>query len=412
MATGTSASALFDSANRANPYPLYEELRETGEGAHFIEPMNSWVLLRYDHLTRLSRDRGHWSSDVFGTDIGFGAHNADDPEHQRFAQVAKHNLIASDAPVHTRLRALVGHAFTGRAAKSWGPAIDAVATEVLDTITGGEEIEVVSRVAEVMPVWVISRLLGVPISDRERFRRLSVAFTETFDPTVVGERRDRAIRDSVELFDYVRKMAEQRRTHPGEDLLSTLLHAEEQGDRLTIDELVATVCMLLVAGNETTADVIASGLALLLSHPAQLDALRADPTLVDSAVLEVLRYESPLQFTGRVAAQDVQLGPHTVEKGVNVFFCLASANRDPRQFDRADEFDIRRGDRRHLAFGAGPHFCIGNQLALAEAGAFLRHLLARSPAMELTGPAVVRTDRFYQRGYAMLPVAFATRATV
>lgn len=398
------AAALLAPDSRMDPYPLYSELRERNGGVHYLEPIDFWVALRYDDVQRLSRERHLWSSDMFVEGMGFGSYDRDDPVHRRYAEVASRNLMIRDAPDHTRLRALLNHAFTGRAARAWVPAIETVVNEVLGHIEPGSEIDLLPSVAEVVPVWVISMLIGVPIADREHFRRLSIAFTETFDPTIDGERRDKAIRASVELFEYVKDMAVDRTRAPGEDLLSTLIHAEEDGSRLSIDELVASVCMLLVAGNETTADLIATGLALFLDHPDQLIELRKDPALISTALLEVLRYESPLQFSPRIANEEVQLGPETLAKGSKVLFGHASGNRDPRQYDRPDEFDIRRGDRRHLAFAAGPHFCIGNSLALTEGEVFFRILFERFPEITATGPGVKRTDRLFQHGYGQLPV--------
>jgi cytochrome P450 len=173
-----------------------------------------------------------------------------------------------------------------------------------------------------------------------------------------------------------------------------------------MNELVASACMLLVAGNETTADLIATGLALFLDHPDQLKAMQDDRSLVDSAMLEVLRYESPLQFSPRIATEEVQAGGQTIPKGSKVFFGHGSANRDPRQFDRPDEFDVRRGDKRHLAFAAGPHFCIGNQLALTEGKVFFNNLFDRFATITPGGPGELRTDRFFQHGYHYLPVTF------
>jgi len=398
------AAALLAPASRVDPYPLYSELRERNGGVHYLEPIDFWVALRYDDVQRLSRERQVWSSDMFVADMGFGSYDHDDPVHQRYAEVASRNLMIRDAPDHTRLRALLNHAFTGRAARAWAPTIETVVNEVLDQIASGAEIDLLPTVAEVIPVWVISQLIGVPIADREHFRELSVGFTKTFDPTIDGEHRDRAIRQSVELFDYVKGMAVDRTRSPGNDLLTTLIQAEEDGSRLSMDELIACVCMLLVAGNETTADLIATGLALFLAHPEQLGELRKDPALIGTALLEVLRYESPLQFSPRIATEEVQLGPETLAKGSKVLFGHASGNRDPRQYERPDEFDIRRGDKRHLAFAAGPHFYIGNQLALTEGEVFFRILFERFTDIVATRPGTKRTDRLFQHGYANLPV--------
>lgn len=404
-----SPNDLLTEQARIDPYPLYAELRERDEGVHFLEPLDFWVALRYDHVQRLSRERKAWSSDMFVEGMGFGTYDREDPVHRRYAEVASRNVMITDAPDHTRLRALMNHAFTGRAIKLWGPAIQTVTDEVLGSVVTGTEVDAMADLAEVVPVWVISKLIGVPIADRERFRQLSVAFTETFDPTVMGERRDRAIRHSVELFDYVRDMALDRTRAPGEDLLTTLIHAEEDGAKLSMDELIASVCMLLVAGNETTADLIATGLAQLMAHPDQFRELRGDHSLLSTALLEVLRYESPLQFSPRIATEDLQLGSESIPKGGKVLFGHGSGNRDPRQYQEPETFDIRRGDKRHLAFAAGPHFCIGNQLALSEGEIFFRSLFDRFGEITPTGPGEMRTDRLFQHGYARLPITIAAR---
>lgn len=253
-------------------------------------------------------------------------------------------------------------------------------------------------------------LIGVPVADRDQFRKLSVSFASTFDPVVQGEQRDQCVRDSVELMDYIenlaRELAKDRDHAGGHGLLTTLITAEEDGSKLSMEELVANVGMLLVAGNETTADLISTGVGLLLGHPDQLALLRADPSLVDSALLEILRYEAPLQFSPRIAADDIDIeGGRTIPKGSKVLFGHGSANRDPRQFDMPDVFDIRRNDRHHLAFAAGPHFCIGNALALAEGRVFFRQLLERFGKIEPAGAAKWREGRLIQRGFDYLPVA-------
>lgn len=404
-----SPDDLLSEQARIDPYPMYAELRERSEGVHYLEPIDFWVALRYDDVQRLSRERKRWSSDMFVEGMGFGTYDRNDPVHLRYAEVASRNLMIRDAPDHTRLRALLNHAFTGRATRLWGSAIQAVTDEVLDSVEPGTDLDAMAELAEVVPVWVISKLIGVPIADREHFRRLSVAFTETFDPTVMGERRDRAITQSVELFDYVKELALDRTRAPGEDLLTTLIQAEEDGSRLSMDELLASVCMLLVAGNETTADLIATGLGLFMAHPDQLAELRADPSLMGTALLEVLRYQSPLQFSPRIATEHLELGSESIPKGGKVLFGHGSGNRDPRQYDDPEVLDIRRGDKRHLAFAAGPHFCIGNQLALSEGEIFFRTLFDRFGEIVPAGPAEMRTDRLFQHGYAKLPVSIAAR---
>ncbi|HEY9414656.1 MAG TPA: cytochrome P450 [Pseudonocardia sp.] len=402
MATVT-ASDLF-TTGRGDPYPIYAELRERDGGVHFMEPVNSWVMLRYDDGQRLSRDRSQWSSDYFGA-MGMGAHDPTQPTHRRYAQVMSRNLMMRDAPDHTRLRKLLNHAFTGKATRTWNMVIESVVDDVLGAARVDEEINLFTEIAELIPVTVVARLLGVPVQDRRFFRNLSLSFALSLDLAVTGDERDRVIEESVQLFDYVRDLAEDKKNQEADDLLTTLLRAEEDGGRLTLDEIIAQVCMLLVAGNETTADLITTGLALLLRHPDQFHDVRRDHSLIDPALLEVLRFEPPLQFSPRIAATDIHdAGGKTIPRGSNVFFCHGSANRDPRQFERPDEFDIRRGDKRHLAFAAGPHFCIGNQLALTEGAIFFRKLLTTYDRIELTAEPRLRTDRFNQRGYETVPI--------
>jgi hypothetical protein len=286
--------------------------------------------------------------------------------------------------------------------------IESVVDDVLGAARVDEEINLFTEIAELIPVTVVARLLGVPVEDRHFFRNLSLSFALSLDLAVTGDERDRVIEESVQLFDYVRDLAEDKKDQQADDLLTTLLRAEEDGGKLTLDEIIAQVCMLLVAGNETTADLITTGLALLLRHPEQFNAVREDHALIEPALLEVLRFEPPLQFSPRIAATDIpEAGGKTIPAGSNVFFCHGSANRDPRQFERPDEFDIRRGDKRHLAFAAGPHFCVGNQLALTEGAVFFRKLLTTYDRIELTGEPRLRTDRFNQRGYETVPITLS-----
>jgi hypothetical protein len=337
-----------------------------------------------------------------------GAHDPTQPTHRRYAQVMSRNLMMRDAPDHTRLRKLLNHAFTGNATRTWDTVIESVVDDVLGAARVDEEINLFTEIAELIPVTVVARLLGVPVEDRHFFRNLSLSFALSLDLAVTGDERDRVIEESVQLFDYVRDLAEDKKDQQADDLLTTLLRAEEDGGKLTLDEIIAQVCMLLVAGNETTADLITTGLALLLTRPDQFRDLRADPGLIESMLLEVLRFEPPLQFSPRIAAADIAVaGGRTIPKDSSVFFCHGSANRDPRQFDQPDEFDIRRGDKRHLAFAAGPHFCIGNQLALAEGAVFFGKLFSTFDRIELSGEPRLRTDRFNQRGYETVPVILA-----
>lgn len=402
MPSTLDAIDLF--AGLADPYPLYRELREQNDGVHFVEPVGMWLVLRYADGQRLASERQRWSSNYFNS-MGMGTYTAGDSEHERYARIMSRNLMMNDAPDHTRLRKLLNHAFTGRATHAWDSVISDIVDSVLDGVVPGEPIDAFRDLGEVIPLMVIAKLLGVPVDDRERFRDLSVSFASTLDPGNIGEARDTAIRRSLELFDLVGELADRAEREPQEGLLGALVSAEEEdAASLSRDELVAQVCMLLAAGNETTADLIATGTALLLEHPAQLELLREDRSLLEPALHEILRYKSPLQFSPRVTADDIDdLGPKTIPRGSHVLFGHGSANRDPRQYDRPEEFDITRGDRRHLAFASGAHFCIGNQLALTEGKIYFSKFLDRFGAMEAAGDPVPRC-RFQQHGYASVPL--------
>lgn len=408
-----TAVDLFMPSAWADPYPLHERLRETAGGVHHVPERGAWLITRHADVHNTLRDR-RFSNDFFNSPLGYGAHDPADPDHQRFAAIATRNFHAADGTTHDRLRGLVHHAFSGAAAQTWRPAIKESVEEVLDGLRPGQT-DWVAEAAEPAPLLVICRLLGAPAAARQRIRDMSAAFAATFDITVMSDPTSRAtaIHGSLDLFNYIRDLVDQRRAEPDcDDMLSTLLHAETEGDRLSRDELVATVALLIVSGHSTTIDAAGNAMALLLEHPDQLAALRADRTLMDNAVAEALRRESPIQIMGRVAATGIDLGDgRTIHAGAAVFCCLGAANRDPRAFQRPEHFDIRRPDaRRHVAFGAGPHACIGGRLAHAQISALLNAVLDRY-AITPAGPAVIRADRFLQRGHKTIPMTLSNPQT-
>jgi cytochrome P450 len=289
-------------------------------------------------------------------------------------------LLSQDPPVHTRLRNLVNKAFTPRVVERIRPHIADLANGLFDALPQPGSMDVVTDLAVPLPVTVIAEVLGVPASDRGRFKQWSTDIASTLSgPFQPADALERARQSSLALADYFRDQIAQRRAEPREDLLSALVAAEEQGDLLTEDEMISTCILLLLAGNETTTNLIGNGMLALLEHPDELAKLEADPSLLDKAIDEMLRYDSPAQITSRIVAQDIEFQGQAMQEGQVVLAVLGAANHDPAQFENPDVFDITRPPNRNLAFGHGIHYCLGAPLALAEAQVAFETLLRRFP---------------------------------
>ncbi|HKN96027.1 MAG TPA: cytochrome P450 [Pseudonocardiaceae bacterium] len=368
--------ALFDPANRPNPYPLLARLREAGP----FSVMDGAITVVGDHATctAVLRDPA-FSSDRARSRL---PRRFDRDEPQRNA-----SFLSLDPPDHTRLRRLVSKAFTPKVIVELAPRIRQIVAERFAAFEPAGSFDVVSELAYPLPVRVISELLGVPEADHDRFEGWSRWLVRGLDPIM-------AVTDPTELghieaaqreFDeYFADLIAERRTRPGEDLLSRLVRIEEQGDQLSERELVATCTLLLVAGHETTANLIANGVLALLRNPDQLAALRADPALIDGAVEEILRYDPPVQLTSRIVRRPTPFGDVVAPTDGMVLMLLGAANRDPAVFAEPDRFDITRDARQHLSFAAGAHYCLGAPLARLEAtvalGAFAGRL--RDPELD------------------------------
>jgi cytochrome P450 len=268
--------------------------------------------------------------------------------------------------------------------------------------------DVIADLAYPLPVTVIAELLGVPPEDRANFKRWSDDLSAVLagDPAAIPEAVLHQVMESrAELVDYFRAIADRRRREPSDDLLSALVQAEEEGGRLSEDELYSTVVLLLVAGNETTTNLIGNGLLALLQHPQQLRKVWEDGALAPSAVEEMLRYDSPVQLTTRLAKVDMAIHGTTIPQGEWLYLVIGAANRDPQQFPEPDNFDVTRNDNKHIAFGAGAHFCLGAPLARLEALVTLRTLRRRCPNLRLNTESPVYRNNFNLRGLTSLPVA-------
>ncbi len=398
------ASSLFD-GSVADPYPVYEELRELGDGIHWAPPANAFVVCRYDDVRSVASDPGLFSSDLFW-DTPQSIHDPGNAEHMRFIDVNSRLFMLSDPPVHTRVRSSFKRAFTPAAMNRWQPLVKRVTAKLIRDYRPGDELDIMPTLAADVPVAVIATILGVPEEKHPRFREWSMAYASTFDPMVQGARRDQVIHTSVELIDYLQEMVTERRRHPTEDLISVLIGTETStGDYLDDIELLSTLTILLAAGNETTTNVIGSGLAMLIEHPVTKAELMRDSSLIPSAVEEMLRMEPPIHLMFRKTTRETELGEHTIPPNTVLMPCPPAANRDPRRFENPLTFDIRRPDNRHLAFLHGIHFCVGAALARLELAVVFEQILASYPEIAFgSTTAVRRSSNSTVRGWETLPV--------
>ncbi len=389
---------------QCDPYAVYRRLQAAGPVHRVRTPdgVQAWLVTSYEHGRlaladpRLSRDVGRALADGGAT-----------PEQVAAAQrnpALRRHMLNADPPDHTRLRTLVGKAFTMRRVEALRPRIEAITDELLDVVAPCGHADLIDEFAFPLPMTVICELVGVPTADRETFRRLSNVIVQ--DDCDAAEMAAAA----GEMDDYLVALVAAKREAPGEDLLSGLVAARDEGDRLSEDELVAMLLLLLVAGYETTVNLIGNGALALLRHPAQLAALRRDPSRADAAVEEMLRLDAPLGTSlMRFATVDLEIGGVRVAPGELVLVALGAIGRDPDRFPDPDVLEPARGDRGHLSFGFGVHHCVGAPLARLEGRIAVRELLRRLPGLRLAVPVERLQWRpsMLMRGLRHLPVSFA-----
>ena len=390
---------------KADPYPFYARWRAETPVFRIRLPDKqfAWLITRYDDVAGVLRDERFVKDKV----------NALNPEQTRrqpwvpalFKPLAR-NMLDVDAPDHTRLRALVHKAFTPRVVEEIRGRIEKLTENLIDTAERRGRMDLIRDFALPIPTTIIAEMLGVPVSDRHKFHRWSRVIVAS-DPS--GWKMLRAVPSAIAFLRYIRKLVQERRTNPRDDLVTALVQVEEVGDRLDEDELVSMVFLLLIAGHETTVNLIGNGLLALLTHPHEMQHLREDPGIIKSAVEELLRFDGPLATaTERYAREDVALGGTTIPQGALVYAVLGSANRDERQFSEPDRLDLTREPNRHLAFGLGVHYCLGAPLARLEGQIAIATLLRRLPGLRLSiPPGALRWRRgLVLRGLAALPVEF------
>ncbi|HMA33988.1 MAG TPA: cytochrome P450 [Chloroflexia bacterium] len=391
---------------KADPHPFYARLRAEAPVYRATLPgrQPAWLVTRYDDVSALLKD-ARFVKDRRNLSTANGP-PATAPWVPAMLKPLAENMLDLDAPAHTRLRALVHKAFTPARVAGLQGRIEQLCDDLLARVRRAGRIELIHQYALPIPTTIIAELLGIPAADRHRFHAWSARIVTA---TNRGPDMLRALPAAWQLVRYVRGQVAARRAQPGDDLLSALVQAEDGGDTLSADELLAMVIILLIAGHETTVNAIGSGILTLLQNPAVLEELRADPALLPGAVEELLRYCSPVEIaTERYAREDRELGGVPIRRGDLVLGVLASANRDERQFADPDRIDIRRTPNRHLAFGQGAHYCVGAPLARLETQIALRTVIQQMPALRLaTAPTQLRWQRgVFLRGVEQLPLAF------
>ncbi len=392
---------LADPAVRADPFPTFRWLREH-EPAH-RNRTGLWLFTRHADVMAVLRDAARFSSDP-------SHRNADDAtgrEQRRAMEGTKgQTMLFLDPPDHTRLRALVSRAFTPKVVERLRPRIVTLVDALLARAADAGSMDLIADFAYPLPVAVICEMLGIPEADRAEFHRWSGDATRLLDPITDPEVLERGLVAGAWFVQYFAAFFERRRREPADDLVSELLAVEEAGDRLSLGELTSTCVLLLLAGHETTANLIGNGTLALLRHPDQLTRLRDDPALDRVAVEELLRYDSPVQYDGRTALEDVELAGVTVRAGEAAIVSLGAANRDPAVFDEPDRLDLERADLHHLAFGAGIHYCLGAALARLEGQLAIPRLVRRFPNLSVTVDEPVWREHVVLRGLTTLPVGF------
>ncbi|MGW2424392.1 cytochrome P450 [Streptomyces sp. NPDC001709] len=393
----------WDPAFVADPYPAYAELRARGRVIRY-EPTDQWLVPRHADVAALLRDRrlGRTYQHRF-THEEFGR-TPPPPEHEPFHILNDHGMLDLEPPDHPRIRRLVSKAFTPRTVERLQPYVRALADELVAGLVHNGGGDLLTDVAEPLPVAVIAEMLGIPEGDRGQLRPWSADICGMYELNPSEETAAKAVRASMEFSEYLRELIAARRKEPGEDLVSGLIAAhDENDDRLTEQEMISTAVLLLNAGHEATVNATVNGWWALFRNPAQLAALRADHSLIPSAIEELMRYDTPLQLFERWVLDDIEIDGTTIPRGSEIAMLFGSANHDPEVFDRPERLDLTRGENPHISFSAGIHYCIGAPLARIELAASMTALLQRAPTLALMAEPR-RKPNFVIRGLEGLSV--------
>jgi len=393
-------AALAGSQFRSNPYPFYAHLRKDHPVIQVVTPdgLLAWLITRYDDVLnalkdkRLSKDKANLGEKP--------------PWVPKYFEPLARNMLDVDDPDHARLRTLVHKAFTPKLIETLRESIETLSEELIEAAKRRGRMDLIAEFALPLPVAVISQMLGSPKREQDKFHRWSNAIVSS-QSSKFGALK--AIPSVVSFLRYIRRLVRLRQVNPENDLTTAMIQAEEAGDRMNMDEMLAMIFLLLIAGHETTVNLIGNGMRALLTHPEQMEKLHADPSLVASAVEEMLRFDSPVEMaTERYTKEGIEVGGVAIPAGARVYAVIASANRDEQQFERADQFDITRSNNRHLSFGMGTHYCLGAPLARMEGQIAITALLKHMPKLRLRVPynEIRWRPGLVLRGVKSLPVEF------
>ena len=377
-----------------DPYPVYAELRERSP-VHHSRLMDAIVLSRYADTDRILRDHARFS---VNPDLRTSSKARYKPTPE------ERSILFIDPPDHTRLRSLVNKAFTRSAINALEPRIREIMGALLDGIREPDGFDLMQTVAIPLPVIVIAEMLGIPHEDRAQFRVWSDRRARLLEPMLTRSERKTAAEASKQLSQYFLSIIRSRQGEPRDDIMTRLVQAEEQGDTLSETEMLNMLRLLLIAGNETTTNLIGNGMLALLRHPDQLQALRDDPDLIPAAVDELLRYDSPVQMTLRCAVEDCDIDGMAVRAGQDIILLGGSANRDPEAFENPDQLDFNRQKQEHISFGRGIHYCLGAGLARLEGRIAFEMLLERFGSLRLLTDRPAFRYSIVLRGLTSLPV--------
>jgi cytochrome P450 len=392
---------LLDPEVLANPYPLYHRLRSE-DPVHWDPYLHAWIVTRYADVQTIFRD--------------FSANRTPTPEQLSalglealtpLARVMVKQMLFLDQPAHGRVRGLASKAFTARRVEGLRAHIQDITNSLLDAVQGKGEMDVIADLAYPLPAIVTAEMLGVPASDWRQLTAWSADFAQVLGNFQHNpESAARAIKSLEGMTEYFRAAIDEQREHPRDGLIHAYLTAEIDGDRFSEEEVVANTIVTMVGGQETTTNLIGNGILSLLRYPDQLERLQADPSLIPSAVEELLRFESPSQLTARLAPDDVELGGRLIRKRQAVMAVMGAANRDPDRFPEPDRLDVARQDNRHVAFAWASHFCFGAPLARIEGQTAFATVLSRLPGLRLQSGPVAWRENLGLRGLKALPIAF------
>ena len=401
LESGTAWYPL-DPAFIANPYPKYRELRER-DPYHRSHLTGLLAISRYEDIDAILRDHERFRN-------GEAKYSSRNLVNEGVRRQLTPSILSLDPPDHTRLRGLVNRAFTPREMAKMEDHVRETAHALLDEVGDGAEFDLMSNLATLLPMVVIAEMIGVPTEDRERFKTWSDRFARVLEPNLTADEGRLVLQTAEEFRGYFAPIIEERRGNPTDDLVSRLAMAEEEGQKLTTDETQVTLRLLLVAGNETTTNLIGNGLRALLQHPEQLQLLRERPELIPTAIEELLRYDAPVQLDGRYVAEDAEIGGKPVRAGSRVALLLGGANRDPEQFDDPETLDITREGANNISFGRGIHHCLGAPLARLEGRIAFEVLLERFDEIAFGARAPFYKPNVVLRGLQEFPIRVRHRS--